>query len=184
METLQLGKVDGYGNGRKTCRVELEIELRERESVAPHLTIDLEPIGQYTELAICGNVWNHIETDLVQFGQMYDAMLDYFPHSPLVAEIVKVWKRWHLNGLKAGTRTQAKAIDAYKRNNTLWRYDYGEACDILKDQGLYEDTSKLGRLERIANRLLKQGKGYKYGHAWLVEPLPEKIIEQVKSWQD
>ena len=165
METLQLGKVDGYGNGRKTCRVELEIQLRERESVAPHLTIDLEPIGQYTELAICGNVWNHIETDLVQFGQMYDAMLDYFPHSPLVAEIVKVWKRWHLNGLKAGTRTQAKAIDAYKRNNPLWRYDYGEACEILKGLNLYEDQ------------------GYKYGHAWLVEPLPEEIIQQVKAWK-
>jgi hypothetical protein len=163
-KTIKLGKVDGYGNGTKNCAAEIEVEVRSITKDYDKLTVDLEPIRSYHELSICGAIWNHIHTDWVSGGQNDDELLGYFPDDPRVAEIVKTWDRWHLNGMISGSRRQSKAIDEYRQANPLWRYDYGEACEILKAQGLYED------------------RGYKYGHAWLVEPLPQEIIEQVKTW--
>jgi len=42
--------------------------------------------------------------------------------------------------------------------------DYTRRCDLLHRIGLLYDN------------------GYKYGSAWLVEPLPDDIIAEVKSW--
>lgn len=162
--TIKLGKVDYLDIGRRDCPVDVEVEVRSVKTDNERLTIDLEPTRSYCELSMCGNIWQANERDIYSGGQIYDTLLELYPDNPLVVEMVKVWKQWHLNNLKAGSRRQAEVIDAYKRDNPLWQYDYSEACEILKAKGLYEDN------------------GYKYGHDWLIEPLPDDIIEQVKSW--
>lgn len=57
---LKLGKVDGYGNGRKTCAVEIEVELTDD--------------GRFTA---SGTVWNSRHTDCIMGGQCLDELAQY-----------------------------------------------------------------------------------------------------------
>lgn len=50
-----------------------------------------------------------------------------------------------------------------KRRNETNNYDYTKVCEALKAVNLYEDN------------------GYKYGHSWLVEPIPEEVITEIIS---
>lgn len=162
--TLDLGKVDYSGRGRKVNRVTLDVELRHKvNTVAPYLDIDLKPCTEYTELSICGNVWNAAGSDIVTGGQCVDTIRQLFPTGP-VRGLVDIWSLHHLGGMKAGTRTQ----EAYLRDNPVTdRLDYyTKACAALEK----------------ANLLHVSGPGnpnYKYGSAWLVEHLPAEVEADV-----
>jgi hypothetical protein len=80
--------------------------------------------------------------------------------SEMMDQLLHIWDRWHLNGLKAGTPAQEAFIRGWKASN---RYDYGKACEALKTAGLYEDN------------------GYKYGTKWLKEEVPGEVIEWLES---
>ncbi len=159
--TVYLGKIDGYGNGVRNCPVEIEVELRKQSGV--HTTIDLKEIVCPIELSIVGAAWNHIHTNWLFGGQCYDTIMEYFPGDPLVAEIVEVWRYWHLNAMVAGTRKQEHYLATYEGERTG---DYTDDCEILRRAGLLKDQ------------------WYTYGTAWLVEPLPDDVIEQVLSWEE
>lgn len=159
-KTLALGKV-AYSGTRRINAVELEFELR--TLAGPKMTVDLEPIESYTELSICGSIWNESHTDIVAGGQVIDTIERLFP-SKRVRRIVAIWRRWHLNGMKAGTRAQNEAVDAFwadKERDALNWYDPTRVH--LKTLGLLDD------------------RGYRYGTAWLVEPLPAEIAEEVAA---
>lgn len=168
-----------YGHHGLIIRVELREESRPRTR-----TIDLEPVsepllllsisGSYglictnpprpnqDEVAFDREKCNSLRTDAC--GQITTTAEQFSEHCSKAAqirEIVSVWQRWHLNDLRAGTREQMAAI-AHIQKNHFW---YEDACEHLKEIGLYED------------------RGYKFGHAWLYEPMPENVIAQIKSWQ-
>jgi len=86
-KTIQLGKVDGYGNGRKSCAVDVEVEISDRNG--------------YPELTIVGAVWNSTHTEIISGGQNDGEILSYFLKSAKVQRIVEVWNRWHLNNMHA-----------------------------------------------------------------------------------
>ena len=68
--TLELGKVDGYGNGRRSCAATITVELRQR--VYPSNTQDANPKNSAKlgiELAVTGNIYNQRRTDIIQGGQ-------------------------------------------------------------------------------------------------------------------
>lgn len=154
-KTLQLGKVDGYGNGRKSCALEVTIKIRQFDPREGKRDIDLNPVTtSYFELSIVADVWNSRRTDVIMCGQMYDELLK-LNRSPRVRRIVELWRRWHLNDLKAGTRLQDECLATYPKDD---RYDYTIACKRLADNDLYID------------------RGYAYGSAWLVELLPTDVI--------
>lgn len=156
-------------------KIVLDVELRESESVSPHLDIDFNPIEKYTELSICGTLYEAIKPYKsggyynhwrdVGGGQITSDLKKMFANDPKAQEIAEVWERWHLNGLKAGCREQDEFVRNYFADK---RYTYDKACEALEAAGLY--TVKRPLLE------------YKYGYAWLVERLPEAIIAQVESW--
>ena len=159
---LGLGKIDYLGRGRKANAVALELEIREIQWHEGKLTTNLEPCPPTAhELSICGEIWNHIRTDCYSAGQNTDEIRKSFKGSKRVQRICEIWDRWHLNGMKSGTVLQTAVIDAYKKANPDWRYDYGQACEILKKEGVYED------------------RGYKYGSSWLCEPLPPEIEAEI-----
>lgn len=151
----------------KQWKIVLDVELRESESVYPHLDIDFNPTEKYTELSICGTVYEAVNNRWrdVGGGQCISDLKKMFANDPKAQEIAEVWERWHLNGLKAGCREQDEFVRNYFADK---RYTYDKACDALEKAGLY--TVKRPMLE------------YKYGHAWLIERLPEAIIAQVESW--
>ena len=63
---------------------------------------------------------------------------------------------------RAGTREQSQVIEKWLDNKDI-RYDYTLACEYLKSIGLYEV------------------RGYKYGHAWLVELIDEKDLDSIRQ---
>jgi hypothetical protein len=81
-----------------------------------------------------------------------------------VAEFYKVWHRWHLNKLRPGTAEQEKAIEIWKKAGNQYTYD--GACEYLKSIGLYEVN------------------GYKYGHGWITEELPQRIVDYVEGLKE
>ena len=105
-------------------------------------------------LSLCGN-WHG-------FGQNYNDLFDDslkpmpdFTQKDII-KIYSIWKRWHLNDMRAGTPRQERIIRRWEK---MHKYDYTEACKVLENHGLLYDD------------------GYKYGSAWLFEEVPEMIIK-------
>ena len=110
-KTFVIGRTKrGQGGYPGGCSVEIEVELRSRNN-GEKLTVDLEPISEYFELSVCGSIWNHIRTDIYSGGQNLDEILRLFPKNPTARRLHALWKRWHLNGMKAGTRRQSEALE-------------------------------------------------------------------------
>ncbi len=144
-KTVSFGKIDFYGTGRKINAADAEIELRDTEN-GP-------------ELAICGNVWNARHTDIVSGGQNLDEMAKHIK-SAKFREIHRLWKLYHLNSMHAGTEAQDRIVSEHFKDS---RYDYGEACEALKEAGLYEDH------------------GYRYGTAWLYREIPDEDLRKIEE---
>jgi hypothetical protein len=180
--TLDLGKVDANGRGRKANRVTLEVELRRKvNDVAPYLDIDLKPCTEYTELSICGNVWNAAGSDC-SGGQNREEIAKLFPNNAKVKLLVEIWERWHLGGMRAGCVHQTaekwsdRPIDHSKPTNAY--VDQGDG-----HQG-WNMLVWVPKSEKHPNGLLSAPCptcGYKYGTAWLVEALPAEVEAEVVS---
>lgn len=148
-------------------KVFLNVELRQRESVSPHLTIEHKPIETYTELSITADIYEG--TRDIGGGQAIDALreiandLDSQPRTfgrERLRRIVDLWERWHLNGMRAACIHQRDTAA------TVYR--------VMPDYG---DNDK--RWEIL--RSLYCPEGYSYGHSWLVEPLPEDIEREIRA---
>lgn len=144
-KVFEIGKIDYLEIGRRTCPVTIEMELRDADTEKP-------------ELSICGTIWNHKRTDCYQGGQCIDTILKYFPHNDLVKELHRLWKRWHLNSMKAGDAEQEKAVEKYLETN---RYDYKEVCKYLESINLLEHN------------------GYRYGTKWLYELIDSQDLTKI-----
>lgn len=73
-------------------------------------------------------------------------------------DLLKLWRRWHLNDLCAGSNIQKEALLAWEGYPEA---DYKASCDYLESIGLLEE------------------RGYKYGHAWLFERVPNEVLNQL-----
>lgn len=102
-------------------------------------------------------------------GQCLDDSVQYLAESGLrcrtLEKIVPIWEKWHLNDVRAGTVRQHDFIKKYRSDHPEWRYDYDEACEILKKHDLLYDK-----------QYLVDGKPYKYGEAWLFHEIPHEIL--------
>lgn len=163
---LKLGKVDYNGTGRRINAVELELSLRTLDGT--RRTVDLEEVDGCRELSVVGRVWNHLHTDIIAGGQLVDLIARSFPEDARVQRIAALWQRWHLNGMKSGTRAQRACLTGYELGcqdgsgdpyPSACRYD--DACGVLKACGLLED------------------RGYRYGSSWLCDPLPPEVEAEV-----
>lgn len=100
-------------------------------------------------------------------GQIYDKLSDInlipndgFDYEDII-KIQQIWKRWHLNDMRAGTPRQEQFIREWKLSN---KYDYEKAREALKKANLLYDN------------------GYEYGSSWLKEKLPLEIIKYLFSF--
>lgn len=111
--TVNLGLVDGYGNGKKNCPLDLCFRL-ERVTLgtqdSPRLTTDLGRTRNYVTLAMTANLWNPLKTDIIHGGQLVDDLLTYVD-TPETRLWVEVWHTWHNNAMRPGTTRQQKVID-------------------------------------------------------------------------
>jgi hypothetical protein len=116
--------------------------------------------------SMCAEVWNGSHTDCITCGQCVDGVAALFPHDKKAQRMLAIWQRWHLNDMHAGTPAQEK----YLRDNPveeMYRSDhYTHACLKLQAALLDPDPET----------------GYRYGHAWLTEDLPQDVINEINSW--
>lgn len=157
-----LGKCDGYNNGRKSCEAYITWELKD---------------GNFS---MCAEVWNVRKTGIIRGGQCVDAVAAYFPDDKKAARMVEVWRRWHLNDLKAGSPAQMEYLRGHDaelealRGSVSPKMDhYTAATKILTYAGLNPDPG-----------YLHNGTPYKYGSAWLKEELPPEVVAEIESWSE
>jgi hypothetical protein len=82
-----------------------------------------------------------------------------------VLTIINIWKTYHLNDMKSGTKKQTDIInEAFERSGK--NYDYSIARKIL-------ETHPEGSL--ISDN------GYEYGSGWLFEHLPSNVIKKLNT---
>ncbi len=100
-------------------------------------------------------------------GQCLDRIAEDHPKNEELQIIVKLWKKYHLNDLNAGTPKQTeylKSLGEYKN------YDW--ACKELKKVDLLYDKEY---------NYPNQSKGYQYGSAWLHHEIPTDDLELIKQ---
>ena len=173
--TIDFGKIAFNGGTKKVNEADVTITLTERGD-EPIFTGSGEETGrktpQYTELSICGEVWNTRHTDIVMGGQCLDSMKPYI-HSDLFNEVYELWAKYHLNGMHPGTPEQEAAIKA--REERIGRQlTYDEKCELLKEAHLYEVEYTGPAVGRMYDH-----EPYVYGHAWLIQDLPDDVIRRV-----
>ena len=96
--------------------------------------------------------------DYVYGGQCLDKIKELHPDNKLINEVHELWRKYHLNDLKAGTLKQEEYLIS------LGEYiNYDWACEELKKVGLYEDD------------------GYRYGSAWLYREIPIEDLKRIKE---
>ena len=125
-KTIKLGKIDGYGNGRKMCLAEIEIKLTDD--------------GKFS---VCGGVWNSRGTDYIMCGQCLDELYPHLKNNSKFKQVYEWWKKWHLNDMHAGTEKQEQALEDAGMTN--WANEYSKCCDYLESIGLlYDNGYKFG----------------------------------------
>ena len=155
MQTM--ARTSGYvGRTSDGSRIWLEIELRQQPS-AGRQTIEHEPAGEYLELSISGlSVLKH-QSRVSGGGQNVDEVRRVVEPAEgwtraELRRLTEIWDRWHLNGMKAGCAHMPMNAWVGKTK-----------CPV-----------------QAADPEIK--KPYVHGSSWLVEPLPEDVVRQVRIW--
>lgn len=155
------GKIDYYGNGRKSNEVEIEMQLKD---------------GVFTA---SGSIKNARGTDSVSVGQNIDEIADLMKDNKDVQEIHSLWKKYHLNQTHAGTEKQEEALEKFKgeRKAIAEQMNKGKQYDWEKvDERDYEVTKKL-----LENHNLLKDNGYEYGTGWLKREIPDDDKRRIIS---
>lgn len=101
------------------------------------------------------------EGPTIYHGQCLDkAQTELNIKDPILTDIVRLWKLYHLNDMKAGDREQEKAVKEYRKNH---EFDYKKVCEYLDSIGLLVHD------------------GYKYGTAWKKEEIPADDLAIIKK---
>lgn len=140
---INLGKIDYENIGKKTNNVTIEMTLKKE--------------GKKNIFSCCGEIWNSRKTDTIVGGQcIYE--IENSIKTQYVKEICKLWKKYHLNDMHAGTKKQEKLL---KETKKLHNFDYKKEKEILQKNNLLIDN------------------GYQYGTSWLYESIPTKDLQKI-----
>lgn len=157
-QTLNFGKI-AYSSKNIANKVEISLELKTIDNAIDYET--LNPVKNVPVLSISGGIWNSRQSDYETCGQCLDTIQKYLPKNGKIAKIVELWKGYHLNDMKAGTKKQTQYLNGLESEG--WKYSYSGACYKLKAANLYMDN------------------GYKYGSKWLYKPIPKNVLAEIKE---
>jgi hypothetical protein len=146
--------------------LKITIELRKKDNCCKNFK-NLRNIKSCYECSITGEArkgtgvhnWLYAGACVSHFSEFLGRLSA--EDSKKVSNIIKIEKRYHLNDLHAGTQRQEDALHAAKMEN--WANDYTKCCDYLKSINLFED------------------RGYKFGHGWLCEIVPAKVVRYLEG---
>jgi hypothetical protein len=163
--TINFGKVDYNRSGRRNCEVTIDVEVEDGN------------------VSICGTVWNPRRTDAYSCGQNLDTIAKLLPHNKRVRRIVEIWRRWHLNDLKAGCEHQRAAgwdklpIDPSQPTNVYGRFFPEQKQASWNMLGwVRPDEHPQGLLTKACPEC-----GYKYGTEWKREEVPADVLAELEA---
>ena len=182
-KTFNFGKIKYTSQKKAVNLVTVDVELRRRGGEIT-FTIDRKTgektitgkTPEYVELSICGSIWNSRHSDIVCGGQCLDTIAKYkeqLEDKEVFETLYNLWKKYHLNGMHAGTPEQEDVIEEWKAEGN--HYEYTAVCEMLKRRGLYEvNYTGLSVGRRYNNE------PYKYGHDWLIQELPGDVLLKIE----
>ena len=166
-KTIEIGRIKTiapyeYAEPKEVwAKVILGIELREIED--PFIiTIDGKRVPKKVQLSISGEI-KHGRT-FIAGGQIIDTLKEAYKNNTLslripdaiFIKILEIWEKWHLNDLRAYCIHQKPIVEEHKGKS-------------------YEELMKIPELQKCPVC------GYRYGSQWRYEPLPEEVVEFIKS---
>ena len=167
METLEQRLINHY-NGNTVCRTfdfgKIAYGRSSRKVYPVEVEVELRMLDNKVVFTASGVIYNSRKTDCYCAGQCLDEIADYV-HNPKFRTIYKLWKKYHLNDMHAGTPEQEQLVDDYFKAEHK-AYDYSEAKKVLEDNNML--TVKL-----------PDGTDYTYGRGWLYEPIPEEDLQTI-----
>jgi hypothetical protein len=182
---LSLGKIDYENSGKKNCAVTLLITIKTKPATtAPYLDVDLKPITEITELSITGTVRKPDRSDAYTCGQICDTVQEYFGKSRTIRRICEIWQRYHLNGMRAGTRVQMEALAGLKFTTGEF---YKLRCEVLAEKHLLDVPIPEESRENFRYMVGADGElptTYRFGSAWLYEPIPPEVLDELRQLID
>lgn len=149
MSTHNIGR-DASGNA-----VYVTINLTERAGTFK--TINHETVETITRVSVSGGIRDGRRQDYSACGQIVEDVAAVWDLAPGwtaddLASLVSVWRRWHLNDMRAGCSHVPAPV---------WEHGpYGRQPDLKNTPACHET-------------------GYRYGHAWLVEEVPADVVAEL-----
>ena len=175
---FDLGRINYNGTGKRyPVTVRCELELRGGEPTYNRVNGELVPTGETTpeyyeftasaSIGACcaGQCLDEINKHRMDFGPEQRALWN---------RIFTYWKQYHLNGMHAGTPEQEEAVKEWI--NAGNKYDYADACEMLKEKGLYEIPFTGKTIGKEYN-----GEMCRYGSAWVVTDIPAPVLDGMRE---
>jgi len=119
---------------------------------------DIGPLRNGDALGSVGQIYDSIVVDEMTFVDDWT--------KDMLNDLLSVWRRWHLNDMRAGTWLQQQVLDAYFKDRERVADWYKEAVTYLHSVGLLEHLD------------------YKFGSSWLFEPVPPYVIDFLRNLPD
>jgi hypothetical protein len=163
---------------RPTLIATIDVEWRVRTAATspwPALDLELTPVPEtYLALSFRGLIREGAHE--THRGQCDETIGREFTHDPQLVELVRLWRRWHLNDMRAGTRVQEVAVRAYRRARPHGHGtdNYAETCRWLDERGLLRHGSWVPKAGALPVP-------YVYGTAWLVEVVPDAVAVRLDA---
>jgi hypothetical protein len=151
-----LGLCDGYGRGGKYSEAFITWAFDGKR------------------FSMCAEVWLPSKRDILMGGQCVEDVAAMFPENEKAQRMAAIWKRWHLNYMRAGSPAQHEWLRENPIDPAEYAYPkshYDVVSAKLEAAGLNPDPG-----------YIYNGKPYKYGHAWLMEEIPPRVANEIRSW--
>lgn len=149
----------GRDDTQSRMYVTVGLETSDKSSGYALETVNHEQAGQVTRLSMVGEVFEYGQREASMAGQITDHLLSVEPNSEFDAATLKdmhdTWERWHLNDMKAGCAHQTVVWEIGRYGNHQPSLDHTPRCPIT---------------------------GYRYGFAWLYDPMPEDVLNKVRTF--
>ena len=153
-KTFTFGKI-AYYSRRKINSVEVIVSLKK------------DNLDRWCFSAV-GDIWNSTHTDIVCGGQILDDIARFIK-DPTFVKIHRLWKKYHLNDARPGTREQERFLEEnFKPIPSTTASIFMQKCSFLKENGLYEVPHPD-----------RPGETYRYGEGWLYNPIPENDLTEM-----
>lgn len=148
--------------GTTADRSYVVVTLELRRHAGTWQTVTHETVTDPLELSLTGEVVEYRHREPYAGGQVVDTLADIVTPAPgwtleEIAELATVWDRWHLNTMRAACAHMTPA-------------------DLAREDNGYGGT----RISTTDPRNTCPVSGYRYGHAWLTELLPDDVAERVR----